>query len=225
MDVNQTIGIQIGKLRNSKQESQKELAEAIGVSRETVAYWETNKRNVTHENILKIANHYNASIDYIYGLDDVPSREIDIKNACKYTGLSEACIQYFREKVVNNMLDSESKEMMYTFILYHLDDFLSLYSKMKSVLSHSISFMEKTLLTDDREELYESSEFIEEINRNTNNLKLILLDFYEYARKCFEPTYSDTLNEFDEINKDITEFNAQALLRVFMDRGDEENES
>lgn len=52
-------------LREEKNLSQKSLAEKIGVSFSIICYWETNKSEPTAPNLVKLADYFNTSVDYL----------------------------------------------------------------------------------------------------------------------------------------------------------------
>ncbi|MBQ3220264.1 MAG: helix-turn-helix transcriptional regulator [Clostridia bacterium] len=58
------------ELRKEKNLSQATLAKALGVSFSVVCYWETNRSEPTAPNIVKIAEFFNVSADYLLGLED-----------------------------------------------------------------------------------------------------------------------------------------------------------
>lgn len=59
--------LRIKELRNSKGVSQQKLAEALGVSRSTVAMWETGNSEPDSEMLITIANYFDVSVDYLLG--------------------------------------------------------------------------------------------------------------------------------------------------------------
>ena len=59
------IGERIRECRKLKIMSQSELAEAIGVSDNTISNMETGNNNVKLENIEKVANFFKVSLDYL----------------------------------------------------------------------------------------------------------------------------------------------------------------
>lgn len=63
------LGSVLSQLRKKNGQSQRELANSIGVSNGAVAMWETDKRQPDLEMLKKIANYYNVSIDYLLGND------------------------------------------------------------------------------------------------------------------------------------------------------------
>ena len=60
----------IKELRLSKNLSQKQLAQELGVSQSAVAKWELGKTEPTASAIIAIAKYFNETTDYILGLDD-----------------------------------------------------------------------------------------------------------------------------------------------------------
>lgn len=59
------IGDKLHKLRTSKKISSEELAEKIGVSRQSIQKWESGKSNPTIENLVAISELFNVSLDYL----------------------------------------------------------------------------------------------------------------------------------------------------------------
>ncbi len=58
------------ELREEKGVSQKELAEAIGVSQSTIAKIEVGRNEATASTIRKLAKYFNISTDYLLELED-----------------------------------------------------------------------------------------------------------------------------------------------------------
>lgn len=63
-----TIGQAIADLRKNKNLSQAELARMLHVAPSTVGMWETDQRAVKDEQIVKIAEFFGVSSDYLLGL-------------------------------------------------------------------------------------------------------------------------------------------------------------
>lgn len=66
-------------LRSQKLISQKALADALYVSQQTIAKWETDRATPNPEMVVKIADYFNCSTDYLLGRVDYP--ELVIKKA------------------------------------------------------------------------------------------------------------------------------------------------
>ena len=73
-------------LRNRNNMSQKELANELFVSQQTVAKWETNKSTPNPDMIVEIAEFFNTSTDYLLGLTDDP---INNKNRATIIGFGD----------------------------------------------------------------------------------------------------------------------------------------
>ena len=61
------------ELRLANGETQKDLANAIEVGRTTVSEYESGKIVPKQEGLLKIANHFNVSVDYLTGVSNNPA--------------------------------------------------------------------------------------------------------------------------------------------------------
>ena len=54
------------QLRKRENMTQSDLAEALKISRSTIAMYETNIRNPDHETMKRLAELFNVSMDYLY---------------------------------------------------------------------------------------------------------------------------------------------------------------
>ena len=61
------------QLRAENQMTQVQLAEKLGVSKGTVAMWETDKRSPSFEMLAEMTNLFDRRMDYILGYSDDPS--------------------------------------------------------------------------------------------------------------------------------------------------------
>jgi transcriptional regulator with XRE-family HTH domain len=58
------------ELRKEKGLSQASLAKQLNVSYSLICYWETNRAEPTAVNIVKIADYFSVSTDYLLGRTD-----------------------------------------------------------------------------------------------------------------------------------------------------------
>lgn len=110
------IGSRIMQLRYARGESQEDVANGIGESRETVRNWEVGTRKLKAESIIKLARYFDVSSDYLLGLSDVKAANADTQAVCEYTGLSEAALQIWQgidavmipraRETINTLLES-----------------------------------------------------------------------------------------------------------------------
>lgn len=73
--------------------SNTEFAEFLGISRQTVGFYCNGERIPDALGLKSIAEKCNVSADWLIGLSDTKSIELDIKVACEYTGLTEEAIE------------------------------------------------------------------------------------------------------------------------------------
>lgn len=93
MDYMDNVSKRIVSLREEKGETQQELANAIGITRQSLSRYEIAARTVSVEVLGALAQHFGVSADYLLGLSDVRSVEQDMQTACEVTGLSEKAIE------------------------------------------------------------------------------------------------------------------------------------
>lgn len=73
--------------------SLQEVAHDLGISRATLGYYENGDRKPDIEVLLKIASYYNVSCDYLLGLTDCLTLDIDNRAISEKTGLSEEAVE------------------------------------------------------------------------------------------------------------------------------------
>jgi len=76
-----TLGDHIWKVRNERNELQKDVAVFIGVSKHTISHWETNLDSISAKNIPKVIEYlgYNPLLD---------GKDLSYADKVKYTRLS-----------------------------------------------------------------------------------------------------------------------------------------
>ena len=110
------IGARIAKLRESKGLSQKQLAEALKVRRETVTQWENATRDLKTEYLVKLAQYFNVSVDYLLFLSDAPSRNEDIQGLHSKTGLWDGAIT---QLIVDKYIDDTERAEFASYLIQH----------------------------------------------------------------------------------------------------------
>ncbi|MBN2504866.1 MAG: helix-turn-helix transcriptional regulator [Bacilli bacterium] len=64
-------GIRLYELRKQKALSQEEVANKIGVSRQSISLWETNQASPSMDNLVAIAKLFNTSLDVLVGMKNL----------------------------------------------------------------------------------------------------------------------------------------------------------
>ena len=72
---------------------QEDVARILNVQRQIISYYETGERKPDIDNLVKLANLYNTSTDYLLGLSNTISANEDVQFICKFTGLSEDSVK------------------------------------------------------------------------------------------------------------------------------------
>ena len=73
--------------------SVQELADRIGISRNTLGFWLRADRAPSAENLADIRKATGKSIDFLLGLAPSPATDPKIRDICEYTGLSEESVK------------------------------------------------------------------------------------------------------------------------------------
>lgn len=82
------IGNRLNTLLANKDIKQKELAQYLEVTDNTISYFVKGKRTPNTEQIIKISKYFDVSADYLLGLSETPTNNKDEQFICDYTGLN-----------------------------------------------------------------------------------------------------------------------------------------
>ena len=63
------------ELRKSKGTTQKAIAENLGILEQAYQHYEYGKHKPNYEYVVKLAEYFNVSTDYLLGLTDCPDRK------------------------------------------------------------------------------------------------------------------------------------------------------
>ena len=152
------FGKRLFEIRESRGESQQELADSIGITRQSLSRYELGERTANIDLLKKIAEHYNVSTDYLLGLTENATTDTDLQDVCKYTGLSEGAIKNLHEidkfilryltneesgdaYPVNKILDVLSEAIENDFLLIFAASVASLFDKSNMWTIKSIEYI------------------------------------------------------------------------------------
>lgn len=107
---NKTIGERLKECRKAKKENQEDLAKLLNVQRQIISYYETGARTPNIEDLAILAKHFDTTVDYLIGLSDVKSTNIEVKSICDYTGLSEKAINSLHENFADRAFPEYLKQ-------------------------------------------------------------------------------------------------------------------
>lgn len=83
------------KLKELRKEvglNQTELAEELGASRASISAYENGDRVPDIEFLEATALYFDVSCDWLLGISDIETADLDVNMICKYTGLSEQAV-------------------------------------------------------------------------------------------------------------------------------------
>jgi len=104
----------LSSLMKEKNLRQQDLADFLGVKRQTVSLYMTGQSIPDAEQLKNIAVFFKVSADWLIGLSSVKSTAPDVKNICKYTGLSENAVEWLHG------LSTLEPDLQWIFILNEL---------------------------------------------------------------------------------------------------------
>lgn len=95
-------------LRKQAQLTQVDVAEKLGISQPAYASWERGIKKPTQENLVKIAQILNVSVDYLVGNSDENLKEDELDNVeflfrMNSNGLTEEDKKIFKKELIDFM--------------------------------------------------------------------------------------------------------------------------
>lgn len=94
------------ELRKQAHLTQVELASKLGIVQSSYADWERGKKKPTQDNLVKIAQIFNVSVDYLVGNSDEKTDELDnieLLFRMNSKGLTEAEKAVFKKELIEFM--------------------------------------------------------------------------------------------------------------------------
>ena len=121
-------GNRIYKLRRQKGLSQEEVANELGVSRQSISLWETNQASPSMENLIAIAKLFDISLDDLVGIARTNKEDIQIEdNPIFIVDYKEDKHSVYRRDYM--YLNSKADAIMFSlslfFFIFALSSFIS----------------------------------------------------------------------------------------------------
>lgn len=129
-----------------RKKRKQELANAIGITRQTLSRYEIAARTVNADVLAALAQHFKVSADYLLGLSDIRSTVQNMQTACEVTGLSEKAIEniksleYRMPDIIRKENMNQKNKIEQTEISYPL------YEEIKETFYYSIHEKDKTIM-------------------------------------------------------------------------------
>lgn len=167
------FGDNLFNTRKSKKVSQTQIAELCNVSRQSVSDWETGKSQPDFVNLVKIAQHFNVSTDFLLGLTDVSSTDKATKELCSTLGLSETAIDILRGDYFSFVKElvkgSEAEEIANSLKIDSIRLAIYLSEAINAMVDDYVDHIPETLSLDSE---YEELSFLELFFRFFNHLSI-----------------------------------------------------
>lgn len=123
-----TFQERLNELIQESGKSQKDLADYVGITRQSISLYAAGKRTPDIDVLKEICDYFNVSADYLLGIIDLKSSNIDNKEINKRLGLSDTTIEllekdfkkYNSKSIVSaiNFLVEQTKPLPVTYTQY-----------------------------------------------------------------------------------------------------------
>ena len=122
-DYNSVFSRRLRSLIEEKNISKQKLADEIGVSRQAISQYCDGSTVPNADKLLKIAEYFNVSLDYLVGKTEAKTDNKDVKFICDYTGLNEKAIEILNKIHVIYKLDFLSFLIINSDIVFDVEDY------------------------------------------------------------------------------------------------------
>ncbi|WPX08232.1 helix-turn-helix domain-containing protein [Anaerocellum danielii] len=102
------------ELREEKGLTQEELALMLGLKRQSISNYENGGRQPDYNTLIKIADFFGVTVDYLIGHSDFRTREEEFKGKNFYE-------KYKLDEVIGGSLDSESKAILGNILVNNVE--------------------------------------------------------------------------------------------------------
>ncbi len=185
------------KLRKNNKLKQKELGEILGVTRQTISAYERGEKTPNIYQIIKLANHFGVTSDYLLGLSE-QSKLNALQDTCAYTGLSKETLDYLHQLKV-----AKSEKL--------------LRKVERETLENKFNFLNNLMCTEAMDtvivEIYRFLECEKQFLRNYDN---VVSDYQRFFRENYtsKKAYSELRTKLGEKEKDLKHMRGQYHLAM-----------
>lgn len=211
MSVKETFANRILELRNDADITRQELADKLGITRSSLEFYEKAKRTPDIEMITKIAQFFNVSVDYLFGLVDIPVQDESIKMVARYTGLNNDAL---------NMLHLCSLEQSKDFVgtiskVVSAIDFLSLTTYIERAgvaLNNRVEAMKNAIKFMKEHNAIGDSTVTSGVQESIDDYELQLFRATQSTIRITNQAYREEIKEISILEEEKTELYKQFLL-------------
>lgn len=104
------LGERLKSARVKAGQTQEDIAKLLRVQRQVISYFENGSRTPNIDDLIKLAEIFGTSTDYLLGLTDAQSTDLEVKYICDYTGLSEKAVSELHnsKELINDCNDKRA---------------------------------------------------------------------------------------------------------------------
>ena len=104
------LGERLKSARVKAGQTQEDIAKLLRVQRQVISYFENGSRTPNIDDLIKLAEIFGTSTDYLLGLTAAQSTDLEVKYICDYTGLSEAAVSelHNNKELINGCNDERA---------------------------------------------------------------------------------------------------------------------
>lgn len=104
------LGERLKSARVKAGQTQEDIAKLLRVQRQVISYFENGSRTPNIDDLIKLAEIFGTSTDYLLGLTDAQSTDLEVKYICDYTGLSEKAVSelHNNKELINDCNDKRA---------------------------------------------------------------------------------------------------------------------
>lgn len=205
-----TFGDRLKMLRNDKNMTQKELGKKLNVTNVGVAKWESNDRFPDSDTLIKIADFFDVTLDYLLCRSDSIDNDIQTREVKKDKS-SKDILQQISESIAVGIEDAD----WLLQLIIHFNNTYECYNDREIILNYSNSIVKGKLISVNR--------YLEELK---NNMKDSIIS------QMTEQLRTDTFTDFQDKNprktgyihlKDTTIISNEESIEVGLWRGQIKN--
>jgi transcriptional regulator with XRE-family HTH domain len=208
-----TIGQRINAALAIKTTQQKELAEKLNITDNTVSFWCRGKRTPNSEQLIQIAKILGVSADFLLGLSDAPTSDKDLQFISDFTGLSINAIKKL-PKITEKFLKLFNTQYLIDDLLTgnYLYDIINCFNEYVIVKNKNENIIKEVV------NIINQTPFKSNINKDYSYLNLFTIsELIEDELKDGDTANKiiDLLKDYDEDYPDLMMFRAQKIINEF----------
>lgn len=192
--------------------TREQIALKLGIDTSTVTKYYNGDRKLTIEAIKRFSSSFNVSTDYLLGLTDVKSTDIDISSICNYTGLTEEALFFLSDVAFDyNEAVKEENEAQDIFSNEYINIDLNIAKAQKDTINYILG-------TEPGQEFCLYISLLLNTVREHNHNRLI--DLEEYQKIADNHIVLDSSEKAEIINEYYALLNGRLPLKIRAEKSD-----